>query len=95
MLYSVTELSLQPRTADPDMPTGPTLCAVVMLTQALLWDVALPGDYMLLAWDIIMLLIILYLCFALPYTVAFAIDFVSVPTQFDRGCQLAADSSLQ
>jgi hypothetical protein len=45
--------------------------------QALLWDVVLPGDYLVLAWDLVMLLVILYLCIVLPYTVAFAIDFVS------------------
>jgi hypothetical protein len=37
----------------------------------------MPGDYFALAWDLLMLLVILYLCIALPYTVAFAIDFVS------------------
>lgn len=43
----------------------------------LFWNIVLPGDYLGLAWDLLMLLVILYLCVALPYTVAFAIDFVS------------------
>lgn len=44
----------------------------------LFWNIILPGDYLGLAWDLLMLLVILYLCVALPYTVAFAIDFVSI-----------------
>jgi len=45
--------------------------------QGCIWDVVLPADITVLLWDLIMLLLIIYLCIALPYTVAFAIDFVS------------------
>lgn len=55
----------------------PLLLLAVTWLQALLWDVALPSDYLVLAWDVVMLLVICHLCIAVPYTVAFAIDFVS------------------
>jgi hypothetical protein len=51
--------------------------AQVLAVQVLVWDVVLPGDYFALVWDLIMLLVILYLCIILPYSVAFAMDFVS------------------
>lgn len=49
----------------------------MLSVQVLVWDVVLPGDYFALVWDLIMLLVILYLCIILPYSVAFAMDFVS------------------
>jgi hypothetical protein len=49
----------------------------MLAVQVLVWDVVLPGDYFALVWDLIMLLVILYLCIILPYSVAFAMDFVS------------------
>lgn len=52
-------------------------CRLLTLVRALLWDVILPSSYFALAWDLIMLLVLVYLCIMLPYTVAFAIDFVS------------------
>lgn len=52
-------------------------CRLLVPLRALLWDVIMPSSYFALAWDLIMLLVLVYLCIALPYTVAFAIDFVS------------------
>lgn len=52
-------------------------CRLLAPVRALLWDVILPSSSFALAWDLIMLLVLVYLCIALPYTVAFAIDFVS------------------
>lgn len=51
--------------------------APVLHLQAFLWDVLVPQSSVLVLWDILMLLLIIYMCFVLPYAVAFAIDFVS------------------
>lgn len=66
-----------------------------MFLQVLLWAIILPGDYFALAWDLIMLLVILYLCIALPYTVAFAIDFVSDVCGAYRPPMLSTQSDQQ
>jgi hypothetical protein len=70
------QLQAQPEALLKTQP--PAACRLLALVRAVLWDVIMPSSYFALAWDLIMLLVLVYLCIALPYTVAFAIDFVSV-----------------
>lgn len=50
-----------------------------MCMQAFFWDILVPQGYMMMMWDLVVLLLIIYLCFVLPYAVAFGVDFVSLP----------------
>lgn len=50
---------------------------MVVCLQALVWDVLRPNDTIRVAWDILMLTILGYVCIVLPFSVAFNVTMVS------------------
>lgn len=70
------QMQAQPEALPASRPAA--ACRLLALVRAVFLDVIMPSSYFALAWDLIMLLVLVYLCIALPYTVAFAIDFADL-----------------